>query len=336
MRVALIGNFEPEFSTENDLKDAMERLGWTVRAIQSGERNPLVDLIEDLRYLGNVPHFIVWVRTASLWDKWGTEIQWKLLAEARRRYVPVVGYHLDRWWGLKRQDEIRMGLQSQPFFHCDLLVTADGGHDDQWKLEGINHVWFPPGVSERWCEPGRFQPELETDIVFVGSWQAYGHREWPHRAELVNWLQKTYGDRVAFYPKQGQHAVRGLALNDVYWSAKVVVGDSCLAPKVNGDPMTHYCSDRIPETLGRGGLLCHPQVEGLPMSLGRYFPYELYDFDGLEETIHMVLDAPDSGWSGGSREGYRRDTIDEIREHHTYTVRMRQLEDLLRQRKFIS
>ncbi|NNC74978.1 MAG: glycosyltransferase family 1 protein [Acidimicrobiia bacterium] len=322
MRVALIGNFEPEFSTENDLKDAMERLGWNVRAIQSGDLGTLEDLLYDLRYLHDVPDFIVWVRTASLWDKWGTEPQWRLLAEARHRDVPVVGYHLDRWWGLQRQHEV----WHEPFFHCDLLITADGGHDDQWREAGINHVWFPPAVSERWCQPGRFQPELETDIVFCGSWQGGYHREWGHRAELVAWLQKNYGDRVAFYPKQGQHAVRGLALNDVYWSAKVVVGDSCLVPKVNGSPMTHYCSDRVPETLGRGGILLHPDVDGI----SDIFPYEtwkLWDWEDLREWIDEAIDQ--NPWVN------RQALIDHTREHHTYTVRMRQLRELLAERMML-
>lgn len=328
MHVALVGNFDPPFSTENDLLHAMEANGWTVRAIQSGDHDPLVSLIEDLRYRdGGAPDFIVWVRTASLWDKWGTEVQWKLLAEARRRNIPVIGYHLDRWWGLKRQDEIRMGLQSQPFFHCDLLVTADGGHDDQWELEGVNHRWMPPGVSERWCVPGVFKEELATDIVFAGSWQGGYHREWGHRAELVAWLQKTYGDRVRFWPKQGEGAVRGLDLNDIYWSAKVVVGDSCLAPKVDGSPMTNYCSDRIPETLGRGGILLHPLVDGVHATRGGDFAYawwELGDWSSLRSELDGLL-----AMDGNERLDARLQAIRHIRENHTYTVRMKQLELLL-------
>ena len=324
MHAVLIGNLEPQYSTENDLLDAMQRLDWDVRTVQSGDVAEFENLLADLRQGRDLPDRIIWVRTASLWDRWGSERQWKLLAEARRRNVPVIGYHLDRWWGLNRQYEIA----DEPFFHCDLLITADGGHDDEWEKQGINHVWFPPAVSERWCVPGEFKEELATDIVFAGSWQGGYHREWGHRAELVAWLQKTYGDRVAFYPKQGQHAVRGLALNDVYWSAKVVVGDSCLAPKVNGTLMTSYTSDRMPETVGRGGVLVHPHVEGVTdgehYREGRHLRcWELGDWDGLRKVIDELLDDPEQ------RERIRVDGMDRVRREHTYTRRMQQLDDLL-------
>jgi hypothetical protein len=125
---------------------------------------------------------------------------------------------------------------------------------------------------------------------------------------------------VSFYPKQGQHAVRGLALNDVYWSAKVVVGDSCLAPKVNGTPMTNYCSDRVPETLGRGGLLIHPNVEGVSEVFG-YPGWPLGDWDMLRSRIDY--------WIEKSNDRDRMVAIDNIKKDHTYTVRMQQMYDLI-------
>jgi hypothetical protein len=335
MRVALIGNFEPEFSTENDLKYAMERNDWHVRSVQSGDVGAFCTLIHDVRHSGDVPDFVVWVRTAGLWANYGWDLQWKFLAECRRRHVPVVGYHLDRWWGLKRQHEI----DEEPFFHCDLLVTADGGHPDEWKDRAINHVHFLPAVSEKWCRPGQFREELATDIVFVGSWQGGYHREWGHRYELVKWLQDNYRDRVRFYPIQGQHAVRGLELNDVYWSAKVVVGDSCLVPKTDGSPMTDYCSDRIPETLGRGGYLLHPAVDGV--NAGRDDPFwhehclcdwwTLGDWDELRLRIDTELETGDFGTL---RERDRR--MDLILKNHTYTYRMGMLLALLRNRGYVS
>lgn len=323
MRVALIGNFEPEFSTENEIRDAMGRLGWEVLPVQSGDVAAFTMLIGDLRVQAHDLDFIMWIRTADLWAKWGTEAQWTLLAEARRRDIPVVGYHLDRWWGLRRESEVL--AQKEPFFYSDLLVTADGGHPEMWEGVGVEHHWMPPGVSERWCQPGEFQEELATDIVFVGSWQGGYHREWGHRPALVQWLQNNYGDRVRFYPIQGQPAVRGLALNDVYWSAKVVVGDSCLVPKSDGSPMTHYCSDRVPETLGRGGILLHPSVEGID-DVFPYDPWPLDDWDCLALGLDLLV--------GGSPDAfaYRMQMIEHVKAHHTYTRRMEQLQEVMVQK----
>lgn len=323
MHVAQIGNFEPPFSTENDLNHAMEANGWTVAKIQEGSDDIRILIDGGLDNPSIPPDFILWTSTRDLANKWGHELQWELLAEARRFGVPVVGYHLDRWWGLKRWEAV----VDEPYFKVDLLITADGGHQAEWESLGLNHRWMPPGVSKRWCQLGEFKEELATDIVFTGSWQDYGHREWRHRMELVAWLQKTYGDRVAFYPKQGQHAVRGLDLNDIYWSAKVVVGDSCLAPKVDGSPMTHYCSDRVPETLGRGGILLHPLVDGVHATRGGDFAYawwELGDWSSLRSELDGLLAMDDE-----QRLDARLQAIGHIRENHTYTVRMKQLEELM-------
>lgn len=317
MHVAYIGNFKPEFSTENEIYDAMSRLDWRVTEIQEG--SGAIDRLLMLLQSSDRPDFILWTRTRDLADKWGHALQWKMLRMTDRAMVPVVGYHLDRFWGLKRNGR-EAQIWEEPYFQVDMLVTADGGHQEQWEEAHVNHRWLPPGVSERWCRPGEFREELASDIVFVGSWDGGYHREWRHRAELVAWLQRTYGDRVTFYPKRGEHAVRGLALNDVYWSAKVVIGDSCLAPKPDGSPMTHYCSDRIPETLGRGGILAHPSVDGID-DLFFHLRFPLGDWPELKEVIdeavecHPVLN--------------RLALIDHVTEHHTYTVRMQQLEQLL-------
>ena len=102
-----------------------------------------------------------------------------------------------------------------------------------------------------------------------------------HRSRLVKWLRKNYDRQVKFWPEPNQHAVRGDDLTDLYASVKVVVGDSCLVPKPDGSPMTHYCSDRIPETLGRGGLLLHPVVEDVT---GKLFNHHWWKLGRLERT----------------------------------------------------
>lgn len=335
MLIAQIGNFEPEFSTENELRHALETLGHIVVPLQEGDPRALEELIGGLT-IGDTlaPSFVLWTRTKGLADKWGHEGQWRFLAEARRRRIPVVGYHLDRWWGLKRETE----LHTEPFFQVDLLCTADGGHQEEWKSIGANHVWFPPAISERWCQRGNFREEYACDVVFVGGGLDYGHREWKHRAELITNLSNWYGDRFKLIPGPGRHAIRGLELNDVYESATVVVGDSCLVPNPDGSPATHYCSDRIPETLGRGGLLLHPFVDGVDGLFGRQFGWPLGDWAGLLAMIDGLLGGPDSHVWVPHHPGdpiERDKQIESIRENHTYTVRMAALIDLLQEQGMI-
>lgn len=313
MRIFYLGNFVPEFSTENEILTALAVHGHEVVSVQEGDDTAMRLAAKQLDV--ERPSFLLWTRTASLARK-APQAQHVLLRTARRCGVPVIGYHLDRWWGLRRQREIR----SDPFFRVDLLVTADGGHDDQWAAAGVNHVWFPPAVSARWCVIGEPRDEYMSRVAFVGNWQDY-HPEWTHRRQLVEFLRDRFGDDVRFWPEPGRPAIRGFDLCDLYASVDVVVGDSCLVPRVDGSPMVRYCSDRVPETLGRGGVLVHPHVDGISDRFP-HVSWPLGDWDALghviDDTLNSVVD--------------RQFLVDRIVAQHTYEVRVRELVTVLKDR----
>ena len=241
-----------------------------------------------------------------------------MLSQAKRLGVPTAGFHLDRWWGLDREASV----WNEPFFRCDYVITADGGHDNEFRDVGVNHIWLPPAVSLAECEPGEYREEYASDIAFVGSWQPGYHAEWTHRPELVSFLKETYPKQMRFWPRPGQPSIRGKDLRDLYASVKVVVGDSCL---VGG--ATRYWSDRIPETIGRGGFLIHPHVEGIE----KHFDTDVHlktwpvgDWSTLKNLIdHFVR--PD-------RDHERRIIAaagrEHVREYHTYDFRVEQIADI--------
>lgn len=307
MKVGYIGNFGPPHSTENHVARALETIGVEVERLQEGEY--------DWVKIPDVPcDFLLWTTTYDYAGPRTFEAQRTMLL---RRDVPIVGYHLDRWWGLQREHRIH----ESPFFQVDLLCTADGGHDDRWAEAGIEHVWFPPAVSEAECIPGVFDESLASDVAFVGSWQGGYHPEWQHREQLVRFLRRTYGDRCRFWPSKGAPAVRGSMLRDLYASAKVLVGDSCLA----GDA-ARYWSDRIPETTGRGGYLLHPWVKGLDQHHREVHTWRLGDWDELRRRIDEAL-RDDAGRQSAA---VRAKT--ETLTWNTYEVRMGQLVDQLKHR----
>ena len=124
---------------------------------------------------------------------------------------------------------------------------------------------------------------------------------------------------------RGEHAVRGQALRDLYASVDIATGDSCFA----GSGLANYWSDRIPETLGRGGFLMHPYVPGIEAHFepGTHFAsWNAGDWDQLGEDIDYFLDHPDR------REEIRHAGWEHTLAHHTYDVRMNQLVDLLLER----
>lgn len=337
LKVFQIGNLGPPHSTENHLRDALISRGHFVVSIQESNR----DLWRILgsgawNHFGGRPDMIVWTRTGWPWGsggEFGSEPpeavhadQIRMLQAADDAGVPVVGYHLDIWWGLARETEI----ETEPFFRVPLLVTADGGHDDRWLEAGVNHVWFPPGVSAREAQPGTRDERFVSPLAFVGSWQGGYHSEHEHRHQLVRFLKANFRDRCEFYPKLNHPAVRGVALRDLYASVDLVIGDSAFA----GSGPGRYCSDRIPETLGRHGFLLHPRVTGVTDGSSwngsplwaegeSLLCWDVGDWEALGARIEWGLSSPSE----------RQEIVETgariTREHHTYDRRVDQMVDLL-------
>lgn len=309
MRVGYIGNFGPSHSTETHVSRAFTSQGHTVTQLQENEPLQWFDL-DPSRF-----DMILWTRTGWDWKLYGTTAgeahvrQRRLIELSAERGVPTVGYHLDRWWGLSRQGEI----STEPFFCVSLLITADGGHQEQWAAAGINHAWLPPGVSAPECAPCEPHNEYRSRVAFVGSWENY-HTEWRHRFDLVKHLRDNWD--CAFWPKP-RTAVRGDELRKLYASTEVNVGDSCLLGNADS-----YWSDRIPETLGRGGFLIHPHVNGLDEHFqpGEHLAtWAVNDWAGLDERINYYLECPDE------RKRIAASGRAHVLAHHTYEVRVGQI-----------
>jgi len=309
MKVAYIGNFIPEHSTENHVRLAWQDTGHQVHTVQEGDPDAWEALIADIR---NVD-LILWTRTADLAAQIGHRTQLRLLSTAKSVGVPTVAFHLDRWWGLNREASV----WEEPFFRCQYVITADGGHQDEFASVGVNHFWLPPAVSRRETVLGHVNPEYKSELAFVGSWLPGYHAEWTHRPELIQFLQENFRGRIQFWPKQGQPGVRGEALRDLYMSVGIVIGDSCLVGGV-----THYWSDRIPETVGRGGFLVHPYVKGLEehFDIGKHLDvWPVGDWVALQGKI--------AHYRNNLEEAHAIAVAgrDHVRANHTYDVRVNQI-----------
>lgn len=308
MRVAYLGNFDVSHSTESHIAQAWENIGHSVTRIpeQRCEWATLPAVVEG-------HDLFLWTRTAGFDPPHKDEVQPQALSKIR---CPKVGYHLDRWWGLDRE----WWIDDSAFFtDTDFICTADGGHDDDWARKGITHYWFPPAILEAETVLGTPDRRYTADVVFVGNLTDYGHAEWaPYRQALHVFLRERYHGRFQVFPGRGRPQIRGRDLANLYATVKVVVGDSCLV----GEP-ARYWSDRIPETMGRGGYLIHPHVEGLLDVHPKLDTYPLGDFDRLGVKIDLALSQP----------GYRTRNAAANREQilagHTYETRMKRLASLL-------
>lgn len=280
-----VGNFSLPFCTEVHLARTLEDdLGWKVERLQENQVNTdeILACCERVK-----PRFFLYTRT---WGMRGDGL--KLLRDLAARGIPTVSYHLDLYFKgdgkfLQGRNEARDGLSS-PFWQTKYVFSADGGSDNDFRLAGINHTWMRPGVFRQECYKAEPVPKFACDVAFVGSMDDY-HAEWlPYRQELKRRLIDWYGPRFRVFPGRGNPAIRNHELNQLYASVKVVVGDS-LCP---GFKHPRYWSDRIFETIGRGGFMIHPRIEGIEDELRDGEHVVLFDFndwDGLKQRIDHYL-----------------------------------------------
>ncbi|MGI5216267.1 glycosyltransferase family protein [Nocardia sp. CA-290969] len=298
MRIAFLGNFRTDYTSETHHALSLEALGHTVDRLQESETHA-ADILDTALQADA----FVWVHTHG----WRTPGIDRVLRDLKRRGIPTLTYHLDLWFGLQRQRDMRR----DPYWQVDHFFTADRLMAE-WLSDNtrIRGYYLPAGVYHAECAPAT--PGEQFDIAFVGS-RRY-HPEWPYRGRLLDWLTTTYGDRFRHYGGDGLGVVRGTALNQVYADARVVVGDSlCLRYQY-----PDYWSDRVYETLGRGGFLIHPQVPGMDATFTdrkHLAFYEYGRFDQLRELIDYYLDRDDE------REQIRAAGHQLVRTEHTYLDR---------------
>lgn len=310
MRILYVGNFKPSHSTENHLAATLELLGHHVLRFQEDDESP-DNLMAAIK--ASFPDLFMFTRT------WGETVTHEHLAELKWRGIPSVSYHLDLYVGLKRDG----GIDSDPFWRTDFVFTPDGDPDSAafFKQKGINHIYQRPGVFAPECYIA--QVPISRDVIFVGSYSY--HPEWPYRQRLIDWLRENYGPRFELWGNHPDRAKRGHALNELYASSKIVVGDSlCL-----GFDHQEYWSDRVFETTGRGGFIIHPYIKGLDDCFvdGKEIVFYRYgDFIKLKDHIDYYL-AHDE-----EREAIRLAGHKHTKSEHTYTNRLTRMLEIIKTR----
>jgi hypothetical protein len=291
MKIAFLGNFEPVHSTESHHKWTWEKLGHHVVALQENKTTTeqVVEACKDAQ-------LFAWTHTPGFVPG-GTMLLTDMLDQIHGMGVKSFSYHLDVFWCLNTWDRREDNIGKHPSWRVQHFFSTDGSHEADFKKRGINHHWIRPGVVEYGCFEGTFRPDLACDIGFTGS--VNYHPEYPYRGIMVKALQDRYKGRFRVF--QG---VRERQLNDLYASCKVMVGDHCFAGRPN------YWSDRLPETVGRGGFIVYPMVEGLKIPTATYLPQSL---PGLFAKIDHYLLYPEQ------REAIRRRAHRYVKEHDTYT-----------------
>ena len=219
-----------------------------------------------------------------------------LLEQCRRLGIITVTWVWDLYWGFRGK---------RPYqFHSDILLTTDGGHQQDFDAHGYNHSVLRQGIHQP--DHVFYNRNPAYDVAFIGGSGRFYHTE---RGRLVSWLSSTYGRRFKQYTD-----VRRLALNRELARVKVVVGDSYPSP--------NYWSNRIYEVIGRGGFFLHPDTQGLDSEFTEgkhYIKYQRGNFVHLKQLIdHWVGD-------NKQRETICREGFDYCGANYTYTNRVTKL-----------
>lgn len=304
MKIGFIGNFEAPHSTENDRAWAFNKLGHQVFAFQENK----VDSSLIIKTVAkNEIDLVVYSHTHG----WEIPNIIETFLELKNSGVPVISVHLDRWAWLEREKDV--GIEAT--WKVDHMFMADASPEavELYEKHGLNNwSYLKPGVDERGTymavpDPVRFPHE----IIFVGS-KNY-HKEHPFRRQLVDSLHEVYGERFGHYGGDGLGVVRGHDLNVLYATAKIVVGDSCFG----GRP--YYWSDRVTETMGRGGFLIHPKVNDLPEEIQA--SYKAGDLKSVVDTIDRWLKYD------SDRKALQKKAFEHVKKYETYTNRAQEIID---------
>lgn len=290
--IAYCGNHSQPWCTEVHVAASLESQGHKVIRLQEDAVS-----MKDIDAATWGSDLFLWTHTAGF-PKFTFDEMNAWLDAKRAIGLPTASYHLDLFAGLPRGEN----LATHPFWKTEYVFTPDGGSPELFKRHNVNHFYLRPGVYDAECVVGTPRKEFEADVVFVGSGSPHGayHPEWGYRRELLAFLVKTYGRRFVKHGNPpihgGRSFIRGADLSDLYATARVVVGDTlCLGPEDQREPrFTHraYWSDRVYETVGRGGYLVHPRIVGLEEEFtdGEHLRfYDYGDFDGLKAIIDAAL-----------------------------------------------
>lgn len=301
--VTFLGNFRVDYSTESHHAKTLQSLGHKVIKLQETEATS-----EEIFDSAKKSDLFIWVHTHG-WKTPGRLTMSKVLSRLKAANVTTMTYHLDLWLGLKRQRD----LSNDPVYkEIGHFFTVDSKMADLFnKRTSVKGHYLPAGVydKEAYYKPAK---KLTHEVIFVGS-KRY-HPEWKYRGQLIDYLDETYGNKFEHWGGDGKGVVRGKNLNQLYASTKVVVGDT-LCPNFS---YPDYWSDRVYETLGRGGFLIHPHVPGMEKEFidGEHLVfYEYNNFAQLKELVDYYLEHEDE------RERIRVAGHQMVKENYTYKNR---------------
>ena len=288
IKIFYIGGFSKSYDTEVYIAHALRELGVDVKCWDESLNLTLTMLLE--RIDDFKPDFVLLSKNR----RYGKP----LIERLRGRYM-TVSWLFDLYHGLPREMNSTRSVKDSPFF-ADMVFMSDGG-EFLVKKETLRQ-----GIHEP--EAKLLKRDYKYDVAFIGS------DTYVKRHQMIEFLKETYGKRFVHYGMGGLPETRGMELNEILATSKVIVGDSV--------PADRYWSNRIYEVLGRGGFLLHPRVNGLEKEFRYYehfIPFDHGNLDQIKEITDYFITHDEE------REKIRLAGHKFCKENYTYKIRCQNL-----------
>lgn len=250
LKLAIIGKFN-KLHDEEYIARSFEALGVSVYRIT--EKISFLEIKEILDWFE--PDYVMWFKLSHG--------QAPLIRDYCKKFKTIC-WVFDLYWGYQRENRLKSLA-----FTADYVFSTDNGHEKEFKGIGIRHNCVRQGIYDPEC--WIHSDTKVYDVVFVGSNNPY----YLERTKLIEQLQEDFD--LEWFGKHDTNEIRGEDLNILYSQSRIVVGDSVYSP--------HYWSNRVVETLGRGGFLIHREVEGLKEA----YPY-LVTYNGTYEDLKSKIE----------------------------------------------
>lgn len=272
MRISFIGKFE-RLHDEEYIAQSFEMLGHMVDRVPDHEPLPRIWA----QVVAFAPDFCIFTKFPREHHLSSGSIQNKdalqFISKLRGRGIKTVSWVFDLYWGYFRENLIH----DRAHWRSDYVFTSDGGHEKEWQSVGINHHVLRQGIYRDECELYDIQAAAKECIIFVGSENGNN----ADRMRQIEFVQQKYPGYFKWWGKEDTNEVRGTELNRIFSRTKIVVGDSVYSP--------NYWSNRVVETLGRGGMLIHQDVPGLSTEYPHLVTYERGNMEMLRDRINYYL-----------------------------------------------
>ena len=329
MKIAFVGNFSEIYHEEGKAL-SLQRSGHEVIRFYEPDFNLPGD------FLMNHHSIFACNPDVIIYAKFHAFASAKTMLVARDKNIPTVSWMPDLFFGLEREklitnNSLRLDYikniqdmddpNDPPIFDSTYVFSPDGGNDDKFKQHNVNHSLVRQAIYDKCCYKGKPQEkirydgkEYKPDILFVGG-KSGVHQ---YRTEMINWMKETYGDRFLHVGWKSDEDFRMDDLNNLIATCKIVIGESVYSP--------YYWSNRLYETIGRGGFMIHPFVEGIDKEYkdgDHFITYKSGDFKDLYDKMEYFLK------NDIQRQKIADEGMKYTMENHTLMNRAKQVMDII-------